>query len=177
MKTLKITRKLRYYLKKPLGRLIPLEHMGNIELLKEVLKKEKPVKLISVGDIVTDSLIKNNIEPDLYIVDGRTLRGEFNSQPARACSIKVINPPGTINSSVWMVIGSCLEKEDKIGIFVEGEEDLLVLPSVILAPLGAVVIYGQPNKGVVIVKVDQEIKNKVQKILCLMEEVVNGQGF
>ena len=177
MKTLKITRRLRYYLKKPLGRLILLEHMDNIEPLKDVLKKEKPVKLISIGDIVTDSLIKNNITPDLYIVDGRTLRGEFNSQPARTCSIKVINPPGTIDSSVWGVIRSCLEKEDKIGVLVEGEEDLLVLPSVILAPLGSVVIYGQPNKGVVIVKVDQEMKNRVQKILCLMEDAVNGQGF
>ncbi len=170
MKTRKITLELRDYLKKPLGQLIRLKEGNRIEILTRVLKKYDPVKIITVGDVITETFLKNNITPDLYIVDGKTLRNEFTSNSIRQYDIKIINKPGTVDSSAWSAIKTCLEKEGKSGLLIEGEEDLLVLPSVILAPLGAVVLYGQPDEGVVIIKVDLETKKMVQKILDLMEE-------
>ncbi|WEU39717.1 MAG: GTP-dependent dephospho-CoA kinase family protein [Candidatus Odinarchaeum yellowstonii] len=173
MKTLKITPHLRDYLKKPLGKLIRLKNVNQIKKLLNELDKYQPVKIISVGDVVTESLLKNRITPDLYIIDGKTLRNEFKSTLISECNLKIINKPGTINSTAWTVIKSCLEQTGKKGLLVEGEEDLLVLPSVILAPLGAVVLYGQPNEGVVIIKVDLETKTTVKKILDLMEETAD----
>jgi len=43
---------------------------------------------------------------------------------------------------------------------VTGEEDLLALPAIVLAPLGSVVLYGQYDKGVVINEVTEELKKK-----------------
>ena len=56
-----------------------------------------------------------------------------------------------------------------VRIMVHGEEDLLVIPVCIYAPENAVVFYGQPNEGLVIVKVTSDIRNKTQKLLDLME--------
>ena len=56
-----------------------------------------------------------------------------------------------------------------VRIMVNGEEDLLVLPVCVYAPENSVVMYGQPNQGLVIVKVTPEIRNKAQKLLDLME--------
>ena len=43
-------------------------------------------------------------------------------------------------------------------IFVEGEEDLAVLPLVLAAPLGVIILYGQPKEGVVLREVDAQAK-------------------
>ena len=59
--------------------------------------------------------------------------------------------------------------ESPIRILVTGEEDLLVLPVCIHAPENSVVMYGQPNEGLVIVKINSEIRNKAQSLLDLME--------
>jgi len=52
---------------------------------------------------------------------------------------------------------------------VNGEEDLLVIPVCIYAPDNSVVMYGQPNEGLVIVKITPEIRNKTQTLLKSME--------
>ena len=52
-------------------------------------------------------------------------------------------------------------------ILVDGEEDLATIPAILLSPLGTTVYYGQPNKGLVEVKIDLEIKDYLCKILKL----------
>ena len=49
-----------------------------------------------------------------------------------------------------------------------GEEDLLVLQICIEAPDKSVVMYGQPNEGLVIVEIMPDVRAKVQKLLNLM---------
>ena len=56
-----------------------------------------------------------------------------------------------------------------VRISVNGEEDLLVIPVCVYAPENAIVMYGQPNEGLVIVKITPEIRNKTQKLLDSME--------
>jgi uncharacterized protein (UPF0218 family) len=56
-----------------------------------------------------------------------------------------------------------------IRISVNGEEDLLVLPVCVYAPENSVVLYGQPNEGLVIVKITPQIRNKTQTLLDSME--------
>jgi hypothetical protein len=48
---------------------------------------------------------------------------------------------------------------------IEGEEDLAVLPAILLSPLSWVVIYGQPEEGLVYIPITQEIKLKSLKLL------------
>ena len=58
--------------------------------------------------------------------------------------------------------------ESPVRITVNGEEDLLVLPVCIHAPDDAIIMYGQPNEGLVILRINKEIRNKVHTILNSM---------
>ena len=54
-------------------------------------------------------------------------------------------------------------------MLVDGEEDLLVLPVCLFAPENSVVMYGQPNEGLVIAEITDEVREKVQKIVNQMK--------
>ncbi|MGD9533808.1 MAG: GTP-dependent dephospho-CoA kinase family protein [Candidatus Nitrosocosmicus sp.] len=53
---------------------------------------------------------------------------------------------------------------EKVQIVIEGEEDIVALPFLIFAPVGWVVCYGQPNEGLVIVKITEESKKRAESI-------------
>ncbi|MBM3292454.1 DUF359 domain-containing protein [Candidatus Bathyarchaeota archaeon] len=57
----------------------------------------------------------------------------------------------------------------KLAIIVEGEEDLLVLPLMADMPLGSVIIYGQPNEGLVIITITEERQNWARNFINQME--------
>ena len=48
---------------------------------------------------------------------------------------------------------------------VKGEEDLLGFPAVLFMPLGSLVLYGQPQEGVVMIKVTEAAKNKLVRFI------------
>ncbi len=50
-------------------------------------------------------------------------------------------------------------------MLVDGEEDLVVLPAIMIAPDGASVVYGQPDEGMVHVVVDDEVRREVRALL------------
>ena len=50
-------------------------------------------------------------------------------------------------------------------VLVDGEEDLAVIPLVIAAPDGAIVLYGQPRQGVVFRIVNSEAKYTARQFL------------
>jgi len=50
-------------------------------------------------------------------------------------------------------------------VFVEGEEDLLVIPTVLLAKEGSMVVYGFPEKGICLIEVSSETKKNFKEIL------------
>ncbi len=156
---------LRDSLKKPLGILIK-----DSETTKENILKNIPQGsfIISVGDATTEKLIKYGIMPSLQIVDG--LEKRFKRElPISAVKITFScnNPPAQITNESIDVIKKAL-KSTPARITVIGEEDLLVLPVCIYAPEDSVVMYGQPNEGLVIVRIDSEIRNKAQLIMNSM---------
>jgi len=55
-----------------------------------------------------------------------------------------------------------------------GEEDLATIPAVVYAPIGSIVIYGQPKEGVVLIKVTPETKLRFAEMLRNMEVVYDG---
>ncbi|RLG25492.1 DUF359 domain-containing protein, partial [Methanosarcinales archaeon] len=61
-----------------------------------------------------------------------------------------------------------LEKKPAV-IVVDGEEDLAVLPAVLLSPATSIVMYGQPGIGGVLVRVDDALREKVKMLLERMQ--------
>lgn len=84
-----------------------------------------------------------------------------------------INEPGTINLKTAETIKTAMRNFLKTGqkqlIIIKGEEDLLALPAILFAPLGAVVLYGQWGLGVVMVEVTEKTKEIVRNLLKRFE--------
>ncbi|MEK7129458.1 MAG: DUF359 domain-containing protein, partial [Patescibacteria group bacterium] len=81
--------------------------------------------------------------------------------------------PGYISREALQAVRGSLDSLRSLGmtqktvIIVDGEEDLLALPAIAEAPLGAVVYYGQPNRGLVEVIVD--MKKRARAVALLSE--------
>ena len=165
---MKLPENLRDKFKAPLGKLIP-----DSDATKENILKEIPAGsiLITVGDVTSEKIMNFGLIPLVQIVDGKTKRGQYqiphSSQPL--ITIECDNPAGEINPECIEIIQKSLATKSPVQILVNGEEDLLVIPVCINAPDGAVVMYGQPNEGLVVVHIDSEIKNKTKTLLDLMK--------
>ena len=153
--------------KKPLGVLYP-DFEDAIPMIKEASF------LISVGDQTIKNLLDNDLYPNLGIIDNRIQRKDHNHDIIRTENIlKADNPAGTITEDLWetieLAISSILEDEDTRIIEVKGEEDLAVLPCLLIAPEDAVILYGQPNEGLVFVNVF-EAKDKATRLMTFFNE-------
>lgn len=156
---------LRNDLKKPLGILIK-----NSDISKEnILKNIDDSLIISVGDATTEKMIRYGIIPSIQIVDGLEKRAkrEFPAGDVKT-TLYCINPPAEITRESIDVIKKAFYSLKPVRIVVKGEEDLMVLPVSVFAPDDSVVLYGQPNEGLVIVKINSVIRNKAQLIMNSM---------
>ena len=159
---------LRDLLKEPIGQLVDEPGLLNL------LKKEKYI--VSVGDMVTYTLLKHEIEPFFCIVDFKTRRGSCSLEIKDLIksfgkkSIIVRNPPATISDDLWNIIEMAFENlsEGGLRIEIDGEEDLASLAAIYLAPSDVTIIYGLPDKGVLVVKPTPENKKRVKEILDKM---------
>ena len=161
-------------LKKPFGKLYL-----SIKDLKEHLQKlkEENKLIISIGDATTINLQREGITPDIGVIDNKIERKNsiYKNEVIYAdFQLKAKNPPGTITTNLWDTIEKGFLLIEKPGqqvlIVVEGEEDLAVIPSVIMAPPGAVILYGQPGEGVVLCEVDK-MRNNAKKLIEKFEKV------
>lgn len=147
------------------------DHALTAQKALAIIHKFKPTLLITVGDIVTSALLQVGLHPNIALIDlksdGKNL--EHIEQPD---AFDVENPSGTIQSkSVTIIektIANSLRKMSSKVILVDGEEDLLALPCILLAPLNAVVIYGQKDHGIILNFVTEELKTKVKKLVELL---------
>ena len=142
-----------------------------MERLKEIIKKEKPSMVISVGDIVSQRMIEHGLSLNVLIVDNKTMRKPI--QPIMVDVDQTLyaeNPPGTITDEAWAAIRQAVEQKGRTKVMVDGEEDLLTIVTVLSAPEDAFVVYGQPHVGIVVVKVTEETKEKMRRIVDAMEE-------
>jgi GTP-dependent dephospho-CoA kinase len=82
------------------------------------------------------------------------------------------NQAGTIERRAAGVIrrsiGSYLLTSKMQVILVNGEEDLMTIPAILISPLDSLVLYGHPEKGIVIVKVTESKKKEVLSIFNKM---------
>ena len=153
--------------KNPLGVLLP-EETADKAGIEAYLSDDSYI--ITVGDRTTEKLIEFGIIPLLQIIDGIEKREKRDSIKLEGTTeLTVDNPPSEITDSAIEVIKKAFSMTGSVRIMVSGEEDLLVLPVCVYAPENSVVMYGQPNQGLVIVKVTPEIRYKAQKLLDLLE--------
>lgn len=138
-------------LKKPLGILFP-------DFEDAIPNIKSSNYLISVGDETYKNLLEHNIYPNVSIIDNLIQRKNHNHDNIQTDNIlKTKNPSGTITDDLWETIEQAikLSDENKQLIVVDGEEDLAVLPCIILAPKETTILYGQPNEGLVLLKVSE----------------------
>ena len=133
------------------------------------ISKEKPSIVISVGDIVSQNMVKHGLCLDVLIVDNKTMRKTIEPITVDVDqTLYAKNPAGTITDDAWAVIKQATQLKGRTKVIIDGEEDLLTLVTVLSAPEDALVVYGQPRVGVVLVKVNQESRENMRRIVDLM---------
>ena len=151
---LTLKKECREKLRKPIGKLIK----------KELLRELKNKEIITVGDKTTQTILGLGLKPKLAIVDYKIERKsiEFNYRNFSK-KLKAKNKPGQISiESVKKIKES--KKYKNCLLEIDGEEDLLVLPSVLELEKG-IVCYGQPNEGIVVIGISHGSKENVKNLL------------
>ena len=158
-----ISEQIREELKKPFGKVCTTH-----EMLQEA--RSTSGLLISVGDRCTYDLLSSSVHPHICIFDFRCMREPISKgmqsflEQARSSMRAVRNPAGEITEELKSAVQSALSKEEGT-ILIEGEDDLASLLVMAHAPTGTLLIYGQPNLGAVLVKIDDEKKEKALALL------------
>ncbi|MFB6134342.1 MAG: GTP-dependent dephospho-CoA kinase family protein [Halanaeroarchaeum sp.] len=146
------------------------EPLGPVFEDAEALLESAEEPLIAVGDVVTYHLVDAGVLPRVSLVDGVTERSPVSDEvaegvPASAAEVTVENPAGALSADLIRALTRAIESSEPTLLRVEGEEDLAVLPAVLLAPGGASVVYGQPGEGMVLVRVTDARRDAV-RTLC-----------
>jgi len=168
--TYSITPQLRVKLKEPFGLLVKGSFDETMAKMKEIVENEKPPKIISVGDTVSKNLHEYAICAQVTIIDNQCMRKKVQPTNYNSTAVYVKNPQGTITQEAVEAVKEALKSNEHTHIVVEGEEDLLTLIAVAYAPVGSVVVYGQPYEGIVIVKVTPEKRSEAAHFLKAMEK-------
>jgi len=157
---------LRTRLAAPLGTVYSAEEVKGPDF--ERLVRSAPMT-ITVGDRVTDTLGAMGRTPDVQVVDGverRVVRAVPSVPYARL--IRVKNPAGMLTEDAIAGMKKAILGKKPVRVQVEGEEDLVAILAIAMAPLSAVVFYGQPGIGVVAVKANAMAKSRNRAILAKM---------
>lgn len=153
---------IRELLQKPIGKIITAKQLFELS----------PENLICVGDAVSETALKLSLSPLLIIFDKKEKRRQISEQREKllkkygALSFKCRNPAGVLSLEAWKTVYDALSANTPARIEVDGEEDLLALAVLLLAPSGYNLIYGQPDKGIVLVEITDKLKQKYILELC-----------
>lgn len=133
-------------------------------------------KLITVGDVVSLTARRNGLVPILSVYDGYTERREVTGfadlvRNEGWAETVVENPAGMVTSQLENAVETVLAGGSAGIIRVVGEEDLALMPCLLHAPDGAVVVYGWPGKGMKAVASDSESRRWAAEMLARMEEL------
>jgi uncharacterized protein (UPF0218 family) len=165
---LRLPADLRGAFKDPMGRV----YTDPVDLLRDADQTEGPT--VAVGDVVTFHLRQADRDPDVAVIDGKTKREAVDEAVKEvldgdADRIEVENPPATISEALLDALVAALDADEPTVVFVDGEEDLATLPAIVAAPVGASIVYGQPDEGMVHVPVTEETKAEARELLSKFE--------
>jgi hypothetical protein len=162
-------------LKKPLGELWQNSRVTRTNILNFVGDCKF---IVTVGDDTTCALLRLEITPTISITDGKTKRRsiKITKDPKYDPLVKYLddiripeyrckNPAGSITQEAYRLVTSLIQMGKPSKIVVEGEEDLLAIPMVALLPKNSVLVYGQPNEGMVLTRINLAIQNMAKDLL------------
>lgn len=169
-KNLKLTPDLRKQFQKPFGELFT-------DIDKALISKNKKSLVITVGDITTKIFNDKSLGQNVSVIDFKVAREKKFSNISELGFtgdeeiLKVDNPAGYISSDLFIKLAEIFrsERKRKTVLQINGEEDLVVLSIILLAPLGTAVFYGQPDKGIVKVEVSEESKDRAYELISKFE--------
>lgn len=166
-------------LKEPFGELIegPEEDItvAALEAISRIVESTKfSGPLIAVGDVTVLAFQNSGRPADIALVDGQTKREEWEGSNEINFNLydnllECNSPAGYLSRSLLKScessISSWMEDGESSIIRVVGEEDLSPLLLHPMAPIGSVVLYGQPGRGLVIRWCDEESKIRCRNLL------------
>ena len=155
-------------LKTPKGDVYDKKDGSPEEGIVKRIAEEMPKIVIAVGDVTSATLIHQGCAPDVSIVDGITKRGNFEEKLSGDREYSFYNPAAVLYPEAWSTIDTAIHDGQKSLVTVDGEEDLMGFPAVLLAPNGSVMLYGQPDVGIVWVPVDRTNKILARSLLDAM---------
>jgi uncharacterized protein (UPF0218 family) len=167
-----IDERLTQKLKEPLGELVAGTVPECNEVLKRVLENERPRMLVLVGDTISRNALAAGIRADVVIIDNKEMREESSVEftHGKARVFRTASQAGTIDLLAWQAIAEAVQQGDS-AVIVEGEEDLLTLVAILVAPLNSLVAYGQPGVGIVLVRVTENKKRDIESLIEKMRRV------
>ncbi|HYK09072.1 MAG TPA: pantetheine-phosphate adenylyltransferase [Candidatus Eisenbacteria bacterium] len=171
--TLFLPDSLREILHKPFGMLFAKD------IPKQFLKN--PQRIVTVGDVTTKRIHDKGIQQKIAVVDFFIERKKTNQSLSQLGFmgnekiVHLVNSAGQLVPRVWKKLLSVVsQKQSKKStiIIVEGEEDLFVIPLILMLPLGDLLMYGQPSlgedgpqEGIVILEITENLKQKTFEVL------------
>lgn len=161
----RLPKEMRGDLKEPLGDVVA-------DVVRERLRESG--RVVAVGDMVTYHLLEAGVTPEVAVVDGKTEREKVDDEvverwSALPVAARVENEPGTVSHAVVEALRDAMDEGEPSLVEVEGEEDLVALPAVVLADDGDTVLYGQPGEGMVYVDVNDETRERALSLLRRMD--------
>lgn len=148
------------------------EPFGPVYTDAEELLADAGEPLVAVGDVVTFHLEATGREPDVMVVDEMTKRSAVDESIKNELGdpdVVVENPAGTLTEEMIVALREAIKADGPTRILVEGEEDLVALPAICLVPIDGSVVYGQPDEGMVLVRVNEEVRSRVRSIIEQMD--------
>lgn len=162
----RLPEELRPVLAEPMGRVFSGEEAAGSGF--RALVDGAPM-VVTVGDRVTETLGKMGRPPEVQVVDGVERRSRRKLPKVEYSRlIKVANPPGTLTLQAIDGMREAFGGEKPVRVEVDGEEDLLAMVAITMAPISAIVFYGQPKVGVVAVKATATAKARSRALLAKM---------
>ncbi len=167
---LRLPSTLRKTLQKPMGKLFAGAEI-DVSIAQGAcliaIHQARPPLVVAVGDIVCQLVEQLSDMRTVSVVDFVTRRTQKLEVPD---SFDAQNPAGTIGQAAAQVVVKAVQAAAKQQLIrIDGEEDLLVIPAVLAAPLGAMVLYGQPDEGIVAITVTEEKKQEVAALAQQLE--------
>ena len=143
--------------KEPFGSLYPD--------FSEITEELRARHFCCVGDVVTRNAFLHGLTPEVSVIDGVTKRSNVVTLPKfSGRTFEVENPAGTITEELEDALSAAYSMRPSL-VLVDGEEDLAVLPLILILPDSSVILYGQPNEGVVFCEVNSTLRKKAEELL------------
>jgi pantetheine-phosphate adenylyltransferase len=156
-KDIEINKAQRSFLSKPLG-----------PITKAATHKKNTIVAV-VGDYALNQFIEKKWIYTIGVFDKLTQREPYGTKHLDELTpdVEIDNPAGLISLDSLKKVDliDFSDNENKKHILVNGEEDLVTIPLILLMPLNSLIYYGQPNEGMVLLKVTEDLKEKISKLL------------